>query len=580
MKNKQIIILYASLVILFILAIYAGCKEENMFISISSIIVILIPAMYSVIPLIKDYKVRINKDKNRLCDSTFTDREEDIKNLLQKLSIKEHIIEISGFDRQCGKTWIAKKLCDYINHPEDIKNADSKCPYKNAYYINLDCFNEYQLENFFETKIINTNVVLIFDNVCDMGYILSKQSIYHFQLVYILKDDSNENFFKYKVSPFQECNIEELQNKIKINYPGIESITENEIHVLYNVTNGNIGKIHSVLSKQNSVKWIRDIATYNRTEYDNQLDKIKLGLFMGNYEEAKKELNIFYEQNKKYFNENNDLYYKFTLIKADCEHLLNNYQNAIDTLALIEVSPYNANNKKYELELCKAHYFKHLWKCNEALDLLHNIWLSSYKAKVDALGILLAKYFIDDLYIPYAEHNSLEEFFNVYLDAKNSANIHVQDQNEVLKYKRCTAIYLFYKNKPSNLTTLIDSINEVIEIYQSQNNRLLANAYFIRGEIYRLYKQYDNAVSDYIKCNSITYDNNIIVQTNLMVYYLKQNKQLNLKYNSLPLNEIIKLCQNNNYAERLWHRINSIRLNDPNKDSIIECFETRIMPIL
>lgn len=580
MKNKQIIILYISLAILFILAIYLGHKEDNLYVGMVSVVVMLIPAIYSAIPLIEEYKIKRSRSKNRLSDSTFTDREEDIENLLNKLSTTEHIIEISGIDKQCGKTWIAKRLCDYINHPKDIKNGVPKCPYKIAYYIDLDCNDQSHIENFFETKVINTKVVLIFDNVVNMNYILSKQSLYHFQLVYILKENNIENFFKYNVSKFQESHIKELQNKIKNNYPGIESINENEIHVLYSITNGNIGKIYSVLSKQNSVKWIRDIATYNRTEYDNRLDNIKLILFTGKYEEAKNELNIFYTENKEYFSENNDLYYKYTLIKADCEHLLNNYQNAIDILSLIEVLPYDSYNKNYELELCKAHYYKHLWKCNESLEILYQIRKLSYTAKVDSLGILLAKYFIDDLYVPYTEHNSLNEFFNVYLDAQNSTNEQIHDMNDILKCRRCTAIYLFYKNKPSSPDMLIEYITEIIEIYKSQNNRLLANAYFIRGEIYRLYKQYDNAILDYANCNSITYDNNIIVQTNLMAYYLMHCKELELKFNILSLNEIIKLCQKNNYAEKLWHRINSINLNDSNKKHIIECFDTRIMPIL
>ena len=38
-----------------------------------------------------------------------------------QLLIKEHIIEISGDSEACGKTWIAKKIFDCINHPKDYK---------------------------------------------------------------------------------------------------------------------------------------------------------------------------------------------------------------------------------------------------------------------------------------------------------------------------------------------------------------------------------------------------------------------------------------------------------------------------
>lgn len=566
--------------VLIVLSILSACNgKNNVFAIIASVFAILIPSVYSAIPLWENYRLKRNMSKNRLSENTFTDREGDVNHIIQMLSTTEHIIEICGDSQTCGKSWIAKKVVDLINHPEDFKRKKSKLPYKFAYYLDCEKNTEQMLEEFFGNNFINSKVVLIFDNVVNMNYIISKQSIYHFQLIYILKEPSNNYFFKYNVSKFEESNVNELQKKIKGNFPGIENITENEIHILYKITGGNIGKIHAILSKQSSVQWIKDIASYNRTEYDDQLDSIKLLLFTGLYEDAEKELQKFASVNDSFFNENNDLYYKYMLINADCQHLLNNYEKAIALLSVIENSPYCHNNFNNELELKKAHYFKHLWKSDDALMVLYKIRINSFTAKVDCLGILLAKYFINDLHVPYSQNNSLEEFCKIYLDAQ-TCQWGQQDSNDILKHRRNGAIYDYYINKPQNADILLKKATEVIDIYKSQNNRLLANAYFIRGEIGRIYGNYDTCIKDYARCLTVTNDNNILIQTQLMVYYLVKCKKLTLDFELLPQNSIIELCRHNKYATIVYNKINSIILNDMGSDNIVKQFDERIMPIL
>ena len=580
MNRKKIILLYISLVVLVIFSIYSAYIQQNIFFAFLSCVIILIPAIISSEPLINEYKLWKNKNKNRLSNSKFTDRETDIETILNKLLIREHIIEISGFEAQCGKTWIAKKLCDCINHPKDNKYFTKKLPYKVSHYIDMAIINEIDLNIFLENNLINEKVVLIFDHVMNenLSDILSKQEQYHFQLIYILKEISNNYFFKYNVSNFPENHIQELQTKIRREYSGIQSINEIEAGVLFNITNGNIGSIHFILSHQNCVHWLVDIASHKMTEYEKKLEQIKIFLFKGEYETAKEELIKFSNEYKMYFSANTDLYYKYTLMKADCEHLLNHYHNALNTLSLIEKLVYTPQNK-YELDLSKAHYYKHLWECDKALNILHSI-SPLYAAKVDSLGILLAKYFINDLHVPYTDQNSLNVFCDIYIDVEKNAFTSTKDEFEILKYQRYTAVYLYYREMPKNPEILLQHISEVISIYKSKNSRLLANAYFIRGEIYRLYKQYDQAVHDYAKCISITYDNNIIVQTNLIFYYLTYCKNLQLQYNKLSEDKIIELCKKNNYAKKIWNRLNSIILNDPTKEEIIKCFDNRIMPIL
>jgi len=235
-------------------------------------------------------------------------------------------------------------------------------------------------------------------------------------------------------------------------------------------------------------------------------------------------------------------------------------------------------NKNYEIELHKAHYCKHLWRCDEALGILRAIKDVSYSAIVDSLGILAAKYFINDLHVDYTDKSSIEVYKDYFICAESSNLTHTQaDSYKLLRHK---SVYEFYVHRDLDLAELIFYINKNITLYKAENNRLLANAYFIQGEIYRMYKEYDNAIISYKNCLNITHDNNIIIQVNLMVYYLKFIKKLSLDFDIINNENIYKICQYNNYADKIYRKIKCIELNDPNAEEIITCFDTRIMPIL
>lgn len=556
-------------------AISSHNSNGNFIMTVIAAVVILIPATHSALPLIEDYRIKKNKGKNCLSQNTFTDREDDVNNIIEKLLTKEHVIEITGNGKQCGKTWIAKRIVDYINHPNDYKKS---IPYKAAYYIDMKDHNTDYIDNLLENNIINTKTVLIFDHVRALDYILTKQSLYHFQLIYIFEKNCDFNFFRYNISIFQEKNIDELHEKIRTNYSEIDRITKSEIQTLYELTEGNIGKIHLMLSSQKCVVWIKDIAIGKPTDYELILNKIKMELLIGNYKKADEMLDQLKQENEESLFANNSFFYKYNLLKADCEHLLNNYSSALSVLSVIEQTPYCKNNKNYELELCKAHYNKHLWECNEALKILYQINQQSYAAKVDSLGILLAKYFINDTSVPYSESNSLDKFLDTYLDASN--NMQGQESRNALKCQRYEAAYMYYKNHPAVSDSLIDIITKVINTYKAQNDRLIANAYFMRGEIYRMYKQYDKAIQDYERTVSVTDDNNIKTQTNLIVIYLIKVKKTKIESDLLTGSTADISCNDNNYAQKVQGKIRSVILNDPHKDTIINMFDTRIMPIL
>ena len=333
-----------------------------------------------------------------------------------------------------------------------------------------------------------------------------------------------------------------------------------------------------MLSEQKGVSWIKDISNKTPTEYEKYLHKIELDIIVGKYQTARDNLRKFEVEYKNNFSNNMHLTYKYNLILSNCEHMLNQYETALATLSIIETPSYKKYNQKYEIELYKAHYNKHLWHCNEALEILDSIKDNSFAALVDSLGILAAKYFINDLSVPYSYDDSLKEFKKKFFNASNSS-LNCTDFDKY-KLKRYKPIFIFYDKKPSKEDMLIQCIDEVIKVYEGENNRLRANAYFIKAEIYRLYKQYDKSVIEYKHCTDVTIDNNIRLQTNLMMYYLIKVKGLNLDYELMPDNEINNLCQDNAYSCIVRHRIRNIELGDPNAAEIQEQIDSRIMPIL
>ena len=584
MKNKRIllcllIISGLSLILNSIVGYYQGV-EKSVYSMISGIVLVIIPFIYTILPIIYDYLLKINNMKNRLSSNTYTDRYDDLQNLVTAL-LKEKVIMLTGSYPQCGKSWLAKKLFDCINNPKDseFKNIHNK-QIKKAYYLDMQNKNEEDIHKFFENHIITNKTLIIIDHILQIDYIFSNQELYDFFLVYVTKNIIETKGTRYSISEFDPKHIPDLQNNIKKNYINIDSLHENEIQVLYNLTNGNIGKIHFLLEHQEYVEWIKQLSKKEQTSYDKELSTIQLELFIGEYANARKELDIFSDKYSNVLLKNYDLYYKFYLIKSDCEHLLNNYQEALTFLMPLKKRELVIYNTNYSLEILEAHYYKHLWKCDEALKILKSIEANTISGMTDALGILVAKYFIDDLSVPNSNLDSLTVFMNTLEWCEKSTLL--KSNKDLLKIERNKSIYLYYKGNYTK-KEILEPINSVILKYTNENNRLLANAYFIRAEINRLFHNYKQTLLDYENCIERTDDNNIKIQVNVMKYYLKYIKKvtrLNFK-GVLSKEKIITLCKDkNNYGMKLIRRINSIELDDPQKDQIIECFDTRIMTIL
>ena len=569
------------MVFLAIIATVVGFKAyNNMLVGLLSAFVVVIPSVYSLMPLIMEQRKLKRLRKNKLTESIFTDREEDLEDIIRILNIKEHCVQIAGDEEQCGKSWMAKRLCDYINNQKDpeFKNIKLKCSYVTADYLDMDSYTEKELDAYFKDNIVTNKTVLIFDHVDNFKAILSKQRQFHFQMIYILKDSINPSLTMHTMSAFSKKHIEELQRKIKEYYPSISTLTQNEVDTLFQLTDGNIGRITALLSEQKCVLWIKDISNRKTTEYEEHLHKIKMDILVGKYQTARQQLLKFEADYKDDFYNNIHLAYKYYLMLSDCEHMLNQYQTALDILSIIELKPYTKYNLDFEIELHKAHYNKHLWNCNEALEILEKIKDRSFAALVDSLGILTAKYFVNDLFVPNSSNDSLEEFNKKFQMATNSSLVH--NDYDDYKLKRYAPVFFFYKEKPPKEDQLIQMIDEVIKIYESENNRLRANAYFVKAEIYRLYRQYEKAVVEYKRCLDITVDNNIKLQTNLIIYYLIKIKKIDLDFELISENELNELSQNNVFSRIVRHRIRNIELGDPNATQIQEQIDSRIMPIL
>ena len=569
------------MIFLMIMATIIGYSAyKNMWIGLISVFVVIIPSVYSLIPLIVEQRKLKSFRKNRLTESIFTDRKEDLEDIIRILNIKEHCIQITGEEAQCGKTWMAKRLCDYINNQKDpeFRNMKLKCTYITDDYLDMDNYTEKELDAYFKDNIVTNKTVLIFDHVDNFTVILGKQRQFHFQMIYILKNNVTQALTTHTMSAFSQKDIEELQHKIKKCYPGISNLTQNEVDTLFQLTDGNIGRITALLSDQRCVLLIKHITNKKATEYEQRLHKIQIHIRSRYYQDARQKLSKFESDYKSDFHNNVHLSYKYNLILSNCEHMLNQYQTALDTLSIIELKPYQQYNLDFEIELYKAHYNKHLWNCNEALEILENIKDRSFAALVDSLGILTAKYFVDDLFVPNSSDDSLEEFYKRFQKARNSSLKH--NDYDDYKLKRYLPIFFIYKEKPVQEDQLINMIDEVIKIYESENNRLRANAYFVKAEIYRLYKKYENAVTEYKRCLDTTFDDNIKLQTNLMVYYLVKIKKIELDFELMPENALSELSKNNKYSRIVRHRIRNIELGDSNAVQIQEQIDSRIMPIL
>ena len=536
--------------------------------------------LVDIYPIYVRYKKHKIKIKNKISDPTFTDRTSDIKTIINILNSGEKIIVITGSEDIQGKTWLSKRICDCINHVNMLNEYEvSRCNKKRAFYFDMYTWTMDSIEQYLLDICVNTNTLCIFDhcNLNDIATIKNKVLVLEFVSIIIPSEmiDDITDMKLYEISPFPLNQINQLQNKIVEKFPKIDYLSKNEICILYDLTNGNIKKIYSILNSQKTILWIKKISKNQLTDYDIKLDKIQVSLFSGLYEKAENEIKQLYSEDKEYIHLNNDYFIKFVLLKSDCYHLLNEYKLAIDEInILLNSSQYNIYNSDKIFELKLGHFYKHIWESNSSIEILNKISKYNDDALVEMLGVLSCKYFIDEEIQGVNGMTTMELYKSLISKLSNKKTKQPQ------RLERHKIILDFYNNV--NLWDLISRINDVINAYKAENNRLVANAVFLKGELYRLNKKYDEAISCYIDSLTYTNDDNIKIQVNIMLYYLIQIKKIHINGTHIAIDKIISLCHmhNNNYGKKLIQKITSIKLKDPNYEHIINCFDKRIMTIL
>lgn len=581
-KNKMLLMLISILfTIMTISYVFINTTQNKYRIIIIIIIYGIILTSLSLYPYLKNYFKYKNKQKNNLSDLTFTDRKDDILNIIKILTKIENTVEIKSVEHGTGKTWLAQKICDEINNNKIYENI--KIPFRQSNYFDMDKNSEDDINRFLENNPINQKNVLIFDHVDNLEMLLSKQEYYHFNMIYIMKETSISDFNLncHNISDFNQCYISELQNKINQKYTSITNISSKEIEVLYNITSGNIKKIHEILSRKRYIDWLKQISNCEMTDYDIELNAIQAELYVGNYQTANVKLEKFYFKFKSCLENNKDLFFKYYIMKSDCLHLLNRYEEAVATISPLITSEYKFINKNNNVELLLAHFYKHLWDCEKSISILKNIEFENVNGLIALLGIYSTQYFINE---------SLSNSTNALIDLNNTFALiqnrisECKTEEQLVKIKLYSTIVKFYQKVQS--VVLYEIIDDVINTYNSQNNRLIANAYFIKGEICRLDNNFVYALKYYEKCQSITNDNNIKIQVAIMIYYLKNIKKVEQKfYFYKTLNEIQAMCCDqtgvtNNYGMKLVKLLRCIELKDTNASIVKNNFESRIMVIL
>ena len=232
-----------------------------------------------------------------------------------------------------------------------------------------------------------------------------------------------------------------------------------------------------------------------------------------------------------------------------------------------------------------AHFYKHLWDIERSLSILNKIAANNITGLFGQFGILIDLYFLET---DMDKTQPLEHFFLLFEIAENRLNeVSGELYSKYLQYK---TVYGYFKGTEKN--SLLDYINEEIVSYENTNNRLKANAYFVKAEIFRLFGQYEDSLNFYIKCQSATNDNNIKIQVAIMLYYLYKIKKVfgekyNTKYDEYikSINEIESMCLHNGivsnkYGKILVEKLKSLPQGSDNSSDMIHSFDTKIMVIL
>lgn len=249
----------------------------------------------------------------------------------------------------------------------------------------------------------------------------------------------------------------------------------------------------------------------------------------GNYVEAKKfldDLIIDGKLLKRIDNIENEIDYKFYFLWADTEHLLNNYETAIDIIENLILKSQNTNPKRLpQLLWMKAHCLRHQWSLPEVSKEYYQKCLN------ESIKQQSNEYIIRSIHglicISFIQSNSKFNYKKAFSYLKDiyRTEPHKWDQYKymTLKYE---ALY-FCMCKKYNIAEKY--LNNALNGFLRIKKRNIYDVYFEFGELYRMQGNFKNSIKFYMK--SIEFS------------------KINTDYNLQSLSEIGKIISEYYYAE-------------------------------
>ena len=540
-----------------------------------------------------------NKIRKKLEIYAFTDRETELGAVCEILKqwAEEYLTKpicILCDTNATGRTYFLLKIWHTVISKSDFnKNLKSgKINYKTWRKIKkivyIDC-----LDNSEETKKLidkinyrthKKNHIYIFDNLNDNIYdtVIKKFNLMKF--IYSCDSTSKEikdlNCEPVSLSRFQKNDVM-LYHK-KINNFGLNLKPEN-FNKIMDFTQGNIKQISKIFDTRKNINAFLALETSN-DEFKKILTDVEFKLLIGDYGDALVELD---KNKEKFLNTYIKYLFNYRLLRANCLHLLNRYEDAILELSIlmnnflqtenfedVEIDEvYKSFNKDHIVDIRLAHYEKHMGNFVNALHLLEKI--KTVQAKLDMLGIYAADYFLNE--------QSYSEFINTYEELQGK--IKSMSEEQLNKFYRYSPVYFYLKEGK----IFHNDLDKCINYYEKTKDHLIANALFMKAELFRLNNSLKNATKLYQQCLEYAYsfkDENLKLQVSLMINYLITTRKIkfNQKENTPNLSIVqiknIALKYKMDYNYNCACYFNSVNLSDTEWRSKTKKIDHRIFIIL
>lgn len=386
--------------------------------------------IYMSVP-VKSFYVTRKSEKNAIIRCIYE------KWLEEKAS--DPIILFSAQSDGTGKSSLLKELEYFFKHKRKMlknlrsqicKNAPEflhlkKIKKKLRYVFSLDAAGDYEsvILSLPKARKNKLNIVLV-DNVINISDIADALKNCDYYGIFATKGKTNISTSTPYCIEVHALSAEEIQNYFR----RMIKLDNAEAVAIKNMTGGSPKKIEYNLRNPEIGGHIADIAMRKyKTEFQEKLDDVSEILTHGNYAQAENALNNLGEKYGELLQNNYLLNYDYTILKADVLHLLNNYipaQKKLDILYCKEYSVYDNDNT---VDQRYAHYYKHMGKFDDAIDLMKKC---NKKYKLISLNILSI---LSDL-LNYDGHDLDARIIAYKAVPSGAAGEYLADLNEIYKF--------------------------------------------------------------------------------------------------------------------------------------------------